>query len=293
METYKLSKVRKRRPLIIRMLPARLRTAVFFRIYYKSARGSQWKWAGLYESAQLSFAPKVRMKLSPGDIMHEMIAFTGFYELCLTRNMVHAARRLGGTLVDVGANYGYYSLLWAAQNPRNNAVAFEASPSNIHPLADNVEKNGLTGSVRIENKMVGKDRTTLRFSPGMKGQTGWGGIASPGGLALGQSEERNIYLQSFRLDEELDDLPSVEILKIDVEGAEAWVLMGAASLLSQRRISHIYYEDNESRRRRLNIPDGCAEGFLSRMGYLVERVEGVDSLYHAYPRFGVQSTFGS
>ena len=70
------------------------------------------------------------------------------YELELTRRLCDLARR-GGTFVDVGANLGYFSLLWAAQNPGNRCVAFEASPRNLDLLRRNVARNSLGGRVEV------------------------------------------------------------------------------------------------------------------------------------------------
>jgi hypothetical protein len=53
------------------------------------------------------------MQLLRGDSISESIAFTGLRELALTRNLAALAKK-GGQFVEVGANMGYFSLLWAA-----------------------------------------------------------------------------------------------------------------------------------------------------------------------------------
>ena len=85
---------------------------MFARFY----RGRHADWLGLYESSCLRFAPDAAMQLVPGDVISDYIAFTGEYEPHLTRRVLALARH-GGTLVDVGANLGYFALLWAAANP--------------------------------------------------------------------------------------------------------------------------------------------------------------------------------
>ena len=97
----------------------------------------------------LHFAPQMRMNLVAGDCISDPIAFTGVYELAFTRVLVEIARKPGGLLVDVGANLGYFSLLWAAQRADNQAIAFEASPRNVPLLVDNLEANGLGGRVQV------------------------------------------------------------------------------------------------------------------------------------------------
>ena len=100
------------RPLFLRLAPDRLRLSMWSR-FYSSKQNS---WLPLYKSAALRHAPRVGMELIPGDAISDCIAFTGVYELGLTRRVVELARD-GGTFIDIGANLGYFTLLWAACNP--------------------------------------------------------------------------------------------------------------------------------------------------------------------------------
>ena len=77
------------------------------------------------------------MRLRPGDVAHGEIAFLGFTELGLTRVVAERARQ-GGLLVDVGANWGYFTLLWLAARADNRVVAVEASPRNLEALRENL-----------------------------------------------------------------------------------------------------------------------------------------------------------
>src|SRR5690554_2935698 len=105
-----------------------------------------WRIQKLYSDIQnknivLEFDKKVKLDLLKSDVGHRSIIFNGFCELEVTKAVVkHGAK--GGLLIDVGANYGYFSCLWASQNSINKVVAFEASPLNLLPLKNNVVKNG-------------------------------------------------------------------------------------------------------------------------------------------------------
>jgi hypothetical protein len=121
-----------KRPLLLRALPKRLGVAVWSRTYRRAGG-----WSSLYETATLAFAPEVRMQLIPGDIISDCIAFTGIWELPLSRDLIRIAQR-GGVMVDVGANLGYFSLLWAAAATDNRCFSFEASPRNDEILRRNV-----------------------------------------------------------------------------------------------------------------------------------------------------------
>src|SRR4051794_19965608 len=111
-----------RRPLLLRTLPLRLRIAAWARLY----RPAGPRWTALYENATLAFASHVAMEVVPGDVISDCIAFTGVWELKLSRRL-HKIARSGGVMVDIGANLGYFSLLWAAATPNNHCFSFEAS----------------------------------------------------------------------------------------------------------------------------------------------------------------------
>jgi hypothetical protein len=113
----------------------------------------------------LEFNAKLKMDLFKKDCGHKSLIFNGFYELKLTKSIVALANK-GGLMIDVGANYGYFSCLWAGQKPSNRVVAFEASPANLAPLINNITKNKLSGQVQILSKAVGKSKGTLRFNIG-------------------------------------------------------------------------------------------------------------------------------
>ncbi|KAA6351939.1 hypothetical protein EZS27_000736 [termite gut metagenome] len=86
------------------------------------------------------FDKKLKFDLLKTDVGHQSIIFNGFYELELTNKILKIAKLWEGVMVDVGANYGYFSCLWASQNPQNKVYAFEASPMNVNPLKNNVDK---------------------------------------------------------------------------------------------------------------------------------------------------------
>lgn len=244
-----------RPPLLFRLLPDRLKTALFYRRYNPAPE----RWHPLFAAAPLRYAPGITMELIPTDVLHGNIAFTGFYELPLTRR-VRALARGGGTMVDVGANAGYFSLLWASASPENRCIAFEASPRNAELIRRNLQRNGVEDRVELHLLAAGKSAGELDFDPGPPEQTGWGGFAHAG------TTDR-VRVPVVRIDETLQPESSIDLLKVDVEGAEAWVLMGCERLLAARRIREIHFEQNRVRARALGIGDGEAVAFLRSVGY--------------------------
>ena len=265
-----------KRPFLLEMLPRRLRGPAYYRLYQRRAA----QYAGLFDAAELAYARGTMLKLHPGDVSHGEIAFTGVYELGLTRRLVALARR-GGVLCDVGANYGYYTCLWAAQRRANTVLAYEPSEKNRSALSHNIGRNGFWDQVRCFHAAVGRESGSLPFDPGPDEQTGWGGFASSAG-------GNRLEVPVIRLDEHLAALgvETVQALKSDVEGADTWVIAGCERLLRDRRIAHVFYEENKPRMAALGIAAGEAARLLKAWGYALRAISDPRAdivSYYAHP----------
>lgn len=251
------------KPILLRCLPIAIRT----QFYYKFYRSKRSRFANLFDSAELAFSKGVKMKLSTHDEGHGCIAFTGFYELPLTLRIVKFAQK-GGLFVDVGANYGYFSLLWSAQKKGNRVIAFEASPRNHEAIESNISDSMFKNFIDFRRNAVGKESGIMKFSLGPSEQTGWGGIV------LTDNRNDAVEVPVVRLDHVLKDDVFVDVLKIDIEGADTWALMGAEQLLRRKQVGRIFYEENRPRMSELGIHPGEAKTFLESHGYQVEKIDG-------------------
>ncbi len=243
------------RHLLLQVLPDRVALSIWARLY----RHRPNSWASLCRDAPLRYAPDVRMELVPGDLISGAIACTGVYDPRLSRRVVELASA-GGLFVDVGANLGYFSLLWAAGHPDNRCVAFEASATNVDLLRRNVRRNGFEQRIHVLPVAAGESRGTVRFDPGPLEQTGWGGIAASGATD-------GVLVEMVRVDEVIGD-EQVALLKIDIEGAEAWALKGCDRLLKQHAVRELWFEQNKPRSRALGIPERAALDYLSTLNYV-------------------------
>lgn len=243
-------------PVLMRLLPDRLKAAVWARWYHSRAE----RWQPLFQNAPLRFAPGFAMDLVAGDVVSGCIAFTGFWELDHSRELRRLARR-GGTMIDVGANLGYFSLLWAAASSQNRCVAFEASPRTVSLLRHNVAKNGCEPRIQVFPLAAGRDNGRLDFDLGPPDQMGWGGLVAA-------STSTTVPVDVVRIDEVLDRGGRIALLKIDIEGADTWALMGCEGLLKNRLIDCIWFEQHRPRMRALGIGVQEAQVFLQRLGYL-------------------------
>ena len=250
----------RRLPLLLRIAPPGLRGSLYYRRY----RSQRERWLDLYQDAPLHFAPGYRMNLWPSDEGHSDIAFTGIYEIDLSRRIAELGKK-GGLMVDVGANYGYFSLLWAAARVRNRVIAIEASPRNQDALRRNVAMNALSERIDVRGVAAGANPGRLPFSLGTEAQTGWGGFTRT-------TDGSSVNVAVVTLDSMVPEHETVNVLKVDVEGADTWVLYGAHQLLEEKRIKNIFFEHNSERMAALGIKDRAARDFLESAGYRVRRL---------------------
>ncbi len=254
-----------RRPIALRLLPPRLAGAVYYR-FYRSVPSS---FAPLYQQARLRYAPDMLMNVPKGrDSMYDCIALMGVYEAELTRRVQGLARR-GGLMIDVGANVGYFTLVWLANNALNKVLAFEPAPLVIPYLEENLRTNSVGTRVTVLTCAASARDGVARFNSISDSPTGWGRLASPSETVGAVGND----IQTVRLDSVIAKDERVAFLKIDVEGSESEVLDGALHLLDSRRVEHIYVEVNKPGARSLGHPESRALDILSTAGYKLSRLD--------------------
>lgn len=127
----------------------------------------------------------------------------------------------GGVVYDVGANVGFYTLVAASVvGPGGRVVAFEPLPENLRYLRGHLRINGLKQVTVYDGALTDIDGV-VRFKRGKS-------------RAMGHIADEGFPVRAMRLDRLVsgDALPPPDVIKIDVEGAEAAVLRGAREVLS-------------------------------------------------------------
>jgi FkbM family methyltransferase len=133
---------------------------------------------------------------------------------------IRRALQPGDVFVDVGANFGYYTLLAArAVAPGGSVVAVEASPSTAHRLLDNIARNRVQ-NVRVVQAAAVAEHGAVPFyraSNDAENSTVPRRGVEPAG------EVRALPLPDLLTETELR---RTRVIKIDVEGGELAVLRG-------------------------------------------------------------------
>jgi FkbM family methyltransferase len=133
-------------------------------------------------------------------------------------------------ILDVGANIGVYACTGAAHLSQNGRlIAFEPVPENISYLRRNVERNDLTGRVNVEPVAVGASpgELTVHLSGEQSGKhsAAAANVGTSAGAVTMPMTSIDAYLAESRLG-------PPDLIKIDVEGYEGFVLRGAAQTLT-------------------------------------------------------------
>src|SRR5205814_4168836 len=130
------------------------------------------------------------------------------------------------TVVDVGANVGYYTLLAASCVGQTGKVfAIEPSPHAYARLREAVAHNVLSHVVTLKAALGSARREGVLYMPPS-------GNHSPSLVPCDRQESVRVPLRT--LDDCLEEwgVEKVDLLKMDVEGFEPQVLLGARSALS-------------------------------------------------------------
>jgi len=134
----------------------------------------------------------------------------------------------GATVIDIGANIGYYTLIFAQLAGKNGKVfAFEPDPKNFQILKKNIEINGHK-NVILEEKAISNKEGNLKLFLS-KDNHGMHRIY-PSKFC-----EASIDISSIKLDNYFKNNMKIDFIKIDIEGAEYDALKGMTSLIEKNK----------------------------------------------------------
>ena len=135
----------------------------------------------------------------------------------------------GMVVIDIGAHVGYYTLIAAKQvSTTGRFYAFEPDQDNHSLLLKNIELNGYD-NVTVTNKAVsdrvGRSELFLTNLDSGRHSMYHHGLPERGSVSI-DTTTVDSFLES-------EKWPTVDVVKIDVEGAEVTVLTGMAELLKR------------------------------------------------------------
>ena len=231
-------------------------------------RRQVWKWVP--REIEIVWLNSLRLWLQPGNETSRAIFLTGRYEpneFCV----LDRALLPGMTFVDVGANMGLYSLFAAKKVlPQGWVLALEPSSREYELLKRNVQLNGLQNVRALRVAASDRSGTAELLIAPLKNA----GHNTLGAFGYDTALERKEVVPLERLDDVMrkEGVQRVEVIKIDVEGAELLVLRGAVETL-RRFHPLLLLELSERTLRHQGSSAREVLDFLKREGY---RIYGFD-----------------
>lgn len=139
-------------------------------------------------------------------------------------------------ILDIGAHVGYHSIAYMKMNTDVKIIAFEPQSEIYQLLQKNISQNKYSDRIQTLNCVVGHTimdttlsdyisdgpNTTIPIEYGSENIHNFGGM----NIGNGSVEVKMITIDSLNLE-------NVDYMKIDVEGAESLVLLGAAETIKK------------------------------------------------------------
>jgi FkbM family methyltransferase len=142
-------------------------------------------------------------------------------------------------IVDCGANVGVVAIFFKILFPGAKVYSFEPDSRIFQCLENNLNYNSISG-VTLYNKAVWIHNDKIAF----------GGDGADGGSLFSGSNQKEV--SAIRLKEFLSELPEIDLLKMDIEGAEVDVLMDCRNSLSNVKRIFVEYHSFNNRKQELD-----------------------------------------
>jgi FkbM family methyltransferase len=175
-------------------------------------------WAGLefYYKGDIKSALKARRKGIESSLLR--LSFRLLDEV--------KGKRADAIILDIGSSFGFLSTVWALSAARNGkVVGFEASPDVYMTACETQMRNRLENLSYYNNAVYNVDgEVTLAIFDGTRAE-------------ISEDKLHGISVPSLALDTftKSADIGRVDLIKIDVDGSELEVLLGARNLIERDR----------------------------------------------------------
>ncbi|MCA1832316.1 MAG: FkbM family methyltransferase [Actinomycetota bacterium] len=214
----------------------------------------------------ISFDESLKIVVTPADAIERSIYLFGYHEYAAATAFAKMVRP-GMTVVDAGAHAGQFTLIAARRAAAAGRVfAIEPHPAAHARLVRNLRLNGFKNVTALTVALSDAPGPTVLHVPQWAGDNT--GVAS---LQDRGTASDSIEVEGMRLDDVLRNESRFDVLKADVEGAEARLFAGAQASLKRWKPAIIFEANDVFERGALAGP---AVGALRELGY---DVYGIDN----------------
>jgi|688.fasta_scaffold121032_2 FkbM family methyltransferase len=160
----------------------------------------------------------------------------GYWEIWITKAFMELVEE-GMTVVEVGANVGYYTLLASSLVGETGKVyAFEATPNTFNNLFHTIDLNGFTERVTLVNKAVfnkSNEKFQLNTLEKCHGGNTLASLSEEYLKRRLENKPKTIEIDSVCLDDFFDEGSAftIDLIKIDAQGSEPYIFEGMHNIL--------------------------------------------------------------
>jgi FkbM family methyltransferase len=182
--------------------------------------------------------PADDLSLTPELVTH------GIYEPAFTHYLMRTLKP-GMRAIDVGANVGMHTILMAGWvGTEGHVLAYEPNPDVLSFLRANVALNWVNERVTIRDAGIGgtAGRTTLFVTEQFMGNSSLLRPDEQYFANVPMDTVREVEIDVVTLDQEAESFGHIDLIKVDVEGAECSVMKGMTGLIDAGRIDRVCFE---------------------------------------------------
>lgn len=187
--------------------------------------------------AIITIDKNIRCICYPDSSYGGMVVYNRWAEYEVMHNIISNLKK-DSLYIDVGANIGDTTII-ASGYTKNKIYAFEPSPVAYPRLLENITLNNLDDQIIAEKIVLSDKAGIVEFAEMETSETSH--------ISVGDRSHQNIIrVKAVTLDDyaKSHQISKIDLIKIDVEGAEMLVLLGASELLNKHKIKHILVELN-------------------------------------------------
>jgi FkbM family methyltransferase len=190
--------------------------------------------------AIIQMTKEAKLVCYPNSSYGSFVVYANFPEF-EEMNFIYETVNNGDTVLDVGANIGAISILAASRGTKVQVFSFEPTEKLIPLIEENINVNKFQNRIEVIKKAVSDKTGKLQFI--LESESEINHISSKDDDSSNSIEVDSINLDSFVREKSLG---IINLLKVDVEGAELSVFRGSQELFDKKRVEVIVFELNKN-----------------------------------------------